>query len=411
VSTAAAVTVQTEADILPDGSAFLWVEGEDFLEGANDPVDGWMAVSSADPVRTTPDAIKGDLDVLPADTNASGGAGVWQALTGGGDATWDLQFAFPATYYLYVHLSLYNRDQNTNYLNEDSFYVPPAFGLNSRSDWIDFEGVDEFGDPKTGDSDRDGYIDGFASFYDVMSAGETETHNSTDEDFWDGQFHWLLLNKANDMDENGTFLGFSGMGIQYEVTDADVGTVLDFQISSREPYSVIDGFLFSTNNELLLNYTQEQLDEFIFNRSVAGDFNGNGVLDQPDIDDLTGQVAGAMNDPKYDLNADAVVNEGDIGIWVKNLFNSWIGDANLDHEFNSTDLVDVLASGSYEANTPSVWTSGDFNGDGRTNSGDLIVALADGGYELGPPPPAAAVPEPSGLLLLLTGALCLRRRP
>jgi hypothetical protein len=115
-----------------------------------------------------------------------------------------------------------------------------------------------------------------------------------------------------------------------------------------------------------------------------GDFNGDGVLDAADIDELTGQVAASTHPALYDLNGDSLVNIGDIGVWVTDLYNSWIGDANLDGEFNSGDLVAVLATGTYEADVDSVWSSGDFNGDGRTNSGDLVAALADGGYEVGP---------------------------
>jgi hypothetical protein len=87
-----------------------------------------------------------------------------------------------------------------------------------------------------------------------------------------------------------------------------------------------------------------------------------------------------------------------------------LGDANLDGEFSSSDLVSVLASGTYEVDVPSVWSSGDFNGDGRTNSGDLVTALAGGGYEAGPRAAVAAVPEPAGATLLLLGCLMFVRR-
>jgi hypothetical protein len=135
---------------------------------------------------------------------------------------------------------------------------------------------------------------------------------------------------------------------------------------------------------------------------VVGDFNDNGTLDVPDIDDLTAQSAGGTNAAAYDLTGDGLVNNDDVNEWVTVLFNSWMGDANLDGQFNSSDLVAVLASGAYEANVPSVWSSGDFDGDGVTNSSDLVVALAGGGYEAGPRMAAAAVPEPSVVLLLAT---------
>jgi hypothetical protein len=303
---------------------------------------------------------------------------------------------------------VYNRDANTNYGNEDSFYVAPTFNKNTREDWIGFQGVDQFGDPKEGDTIHDGYIDGFPTFaQNYMSEGAIEVHNSTDEDFFDGTFHWYWIGKANEMNADGSFVSFDGHGIRYDVTDEMVGQTLEFQISSREPYGVIDGLLFATNPELLFDNSQEQMDDWflVTGGGGAGDFNASGALDAADIDDLTGQVAGGTNPPAYDLNGDTLVDESDIGVWVRDLYNTWIGDANLDGEFNSGDLVGVLASGTYEADVDAVWSTGDFNGDRRTNSSDLVTALADGGYEQGPRAGVQAVPEPAGMLLMAVGAL------
>jgi hypothetical protein len=145
--------------------------------------------------------------------------------------------------------------------------------------------------------------------------------------------------------------------------------------------------------------------------AASGDFNGDGQFDAADIDDLTAQSAGQTNPSSYDLTGDGRVDSGDVNVWVRDIYWSWIGDANLDGQFNSSDLVRVLASGTYEADVNSVWSSGDFNGDGRTNSSDLVVALSDGGYEQGPRTPVAAVPEPTvmGQMLLAT-ALWIRRQ-
>jgi hypothetical protein len=145
------------------------------------------------------------------------------------------------------------------------------------------------------------------------------------------------------------------------------------------------------------------------NQGVQGDFDGSGALDGPDIDDLTTQSASLTNPAAYDLNADTLVNDGDVKVWISDLFNSWVGDANLDGEFNSTDLIVVLAAGTYESGGPAAWTTGDFNGNGFADSSDLVAALADGGYEVGPRAPAA-VPEPHGLLLAVVGMLSLVRR-
>jgi hypothetical protein len=145
-----------------------------------------------------------------------------------------------------------------------------------------------------------------------------------------------------------------------------------------------------------------------------GDFNGDGVLGAADIDDLTAKSASMTNPPEYDLNNDTRVDDKDVAYWVKDLFHSWVGDANLDNEFNSSDLVTVLASGTYEVDIDSNWSTGDFNGNGRTNSGDLVAALADGGYELGQPAAVASVPEPCTITSIVVGAVlavgaCRRR--
>jgi hypothetical protein len=174
-----------------------------------------------------------------------------------------------------------------------------------------------------------------------------------------------------------------------------------------------DGYMYFNRSDGIEDWNSYELWRVPVTVVVPGDFNNNGLLDAPDINELTRQSVSGANRPAYDLNQDALVNEADIHVWVTDLFHTWIGDADLSREFNSSDLVVVLAAGTYEADTDAVWSTGDFNGDGRSNSGDLVVALADGGYELGPRAGVAAVPEPAtGLLVGATLGLwvCRRRR-
>lgn len=413
-----AVTIQSENDVLEDGTAFLILEAESVAELGGDETTGWLVVDSTNPIKSIETAVKGNLDILPADTNASGGAALLDQLGGGrhaNTAKWEVQFAIPATYYLYVHASIYNSDGNTSYGNEDSFYLPPAFDLSPSDGWLGFEGEDLNGDPKVGDSIQDGWMPVFNNKV-VMSAGDTEVHNDTGEDFWDGNFHWFHADAAVDSDENGSYLGDYGIAIKYEVTEEDINKVLTFEISTREHYGVIDQFVFTTSNEMLLEYTQEQMAEFFLNRvgpGVPGDFDGDGQLTTADIDLLTAESAAGTNGAAYDLDGNGAVDQADIRMWAKDLRNTWIGDANVDGVFDSTDLVALFSSGKYEIAEPAVWSQGDFNGDGLFNSSDLVEALQDGGYEQGPVAAVSAVPEPSSVLLGLLGTLALamfRRR-
>jgi hypothetical protein len=89
------------------------------------------------------------------------------------------------------------------------------------------------------------------------------------------------------------------------------------------------------------------------------------------------------------------------------------GDANLDGEFNSSDLVEVFQRGKYELDIDAGWAEGDWNGDRRFDSGDMVAAFQDGGYEVGALAAVSAVPEPScGLLLAIAviGICQLRKR-
>ncbi|MCA9217081.1 MAG: hypothetical protein KDB27_28630 [Planctomycetales bacterium] len=145
---------------------------------------------------------------------------------------------------------------------------------------------------------------------------------------------------------------------------------------------------------------------------IRGDFNNDGNVDVADIDALNAEVRAGTNTALFDVTGDGLVTTADRDEWVVGIKNTYIGDANLDSEFNSSDFVLVFGAGEYE-DAPkgnSTWAEGDWDGNGDFDSGDFVLAFQGKGYEQGPRA-AAAVPEPAaGLSLVILGLLALPRR-
>jgi len=142
-----------------------------------------------------------------------------------------------------------------------------------------------------------------------------------------------------------------------------------------------------------------------------GDFDIDGSLSAADIDTLTLAIGGPVSG-REDLNDDGIVDLNDHRVWVKDLSRTYYGDANLDGEFNSGDLMAVFQAGKYESDVSAGWAEGDWTGDRRFGSADLTAAFQDGGYELGPIAAVSSVPEPSCAMLLVFGVVglgCVRR--
>jgi hypothetical protein len=132
---------------------------------------------------------------------------------------------------------------------------------------------------------------------------------------------------------------------------------------------------------------------------VVGDFNLDGHLTSIDIDLLSNAIRNGLDDSRFDVTADGSVTIEDHAHWVLTLKNTWLGDADLNGEFNSGDFVVVFQAGKYEVDESAGWEQGDWTADGRFGSSDLVAAFQDGGFEQGPRLAVAAVPEPNTLLL------------
>ncbi|MEZ6121426.1 MAG: hypothetical protein R3C28_33390 [Pirellulaceae bacterium] len=129
--------------------------------------------------------------------------------------------------------------------------------------------------------------------------------------------------------------------------------------------------------------------------SVACDFDGDGSLGVGDLNLLSAQISSGEAAAEFDINSDQSVDAADLNLFVtlEDKLNTWVGDANLDGEFNSGDLVAVFQSGLFETGLPAQWQQGDWNADRLFDSGDFVAAFQASGYEQGVRP--TPVPEPS----------------
>ena len=149
---------------------------------------------------------------------------------------------------------------------------------------------------------------------------------------------------------------------------------------------------------------------FAFLPAVRGDFDGSGSVDVNDID-LLNQARGSGN-RVFDLSGDSVIDQIDLNSLVVDTLNTWVGDTDLNGEFNSADLVSVFQADEYEDNIDgnSSWATGDWNGDREFNSADFVTAFLDGGYEQGKrlhTPVVRAIPEPNSCLLIVSGLIMM----
>lgn len=152
-------------------------------------------------------------------------------------------------------------------------------------------------------------------------------------------------------------------------------------------------------------HTYEFYDNLTFVHAL-GDFDQDGSVGIRDFDLLSEQIRSVTPHLSFDIDASGKLDFQDLKFLVHVPANTWFGDANLDGEFDSSDLVNVFRAAEYEDQIPnnSTWATGDWNADGEFTSGDLVIAFQDGGYDRGPR--VATVPEPDMMVTRFALALC-----
>jgi hypothetical protein len=111
------------------------------------------------------------------------------------------------------------------------------------------------------------------------------------------------------------------------------------------------------------------------------DFNHDQLLGCDDVDTLMAAIVEGENPPEFDLTADQIVDQADLGVWLalaglENLpsHQAYLpGDADLNGKIAASDLNVVGQNWLQEVTG---WCGGDFNADGRVDARDLnLLAL------------------------------------
>jgi hypothetical protein len=194
-----------------------------------------------------------------------------------------------------------------------------------------------------------------------------------------------------------------------------IGPRHDDRIAAGGPDHFLDGFINEARVYNRVLSVEEIQAVFALGTSATGDFNGDGSIDVMDIDLLSSKVREGAAGGAFDVNRDGAVTSSDREFWVAQVKGTYFGDANMDGEFSSSDLVFVFQAGQYEDAIAgnSGWATGDWNGDGDFSSADFVIAFQQGGYEQGPRGAVLAVPEPATVAPLMLGVAMwqsLRRR-
>ncbi|MEO8429308.1 MAG: hypothetical protein ABI651_19630, partial [Verrucomicrobiota bacterium] len=208
---------------------------------------------------------------LGTNTTASKKGALWiqNAAKHGDKVTYQVQFATPGTYYLYMRFTMFESGVGAaHYLNEDSFFVPPDFDKDPQNDWPLVDAGGQNGGYTEGCCDGAGFLSipekGGGGVRVNHSAGNVDADgNPLGSDFWEGTFHWndLLSSQFLNPDTQGE----PSLRRKYEVTTNQVGKTLTWTISNRESGLAVDLWLFSTNPDLMDQYSQAELDQVLLN--------------------------------------------------------------------------------------------------------------------------------------------------
>ena len=108
--------------------------------------------------------------------------------------------------------------------------------------------------------------------------------------------------------------------------------------------------------------------------AVLGDFNDDGLVNRGDVDAIYEAIANGSEDPAFDLNSDAALNNADANYLIESIMGIQSGDADLNGAVEFADFLVVSGNFGNEAQT---WVDGDFDGDQTVSFADFLLLSAN----------------------------------
>ena len=94
--------------------------------------------------------------------------------------------------------------------------------------------------------------------------------------------------------------------------------------------------------------------------------------------------------PPQDLDGNGIVDQADMDMLIHDVLGTEYGDANLDQKVDVVDLAILAAN--YGTTSTVTWSQGDFNGDGRVDISDMAILAGNYGFDGTIAPAASAEP-------------------
>ena len=112
-----------------------------------------------------------------------------------------------------------------------------------------------------------------------------------------------------------------------------------------------------------------------FGGSLPGDFNGDQIVNDVDIDLLFAAVHSVSTDGQFDLDASGVIDASDVTLLVETILGTRFGDNDTDGDVDTRDLTTAIINFNSADGSGKSWIQGDTDGDGDVDTRDLTRSI------------------------------------